>query len=184
MHRKGLFKAFGKNTAILYRPLDPNEQETPFSFELGALERHTNGGFRERAIFFAQQRDAPTQYHSALSPDHRSISTFAIISSVTRRRTIERTASPTTSSIKSTAALVAVVSRRGSLKRGPGGRAKVKRRLLISDRAAVANSSQRIAYWLIIDITTRIRPWGRAHLDYIGATSRKGGTAGTYECGA
>ena len=68
-------------------------------------------------------------------PDHWTISTFAIISSVTRRRVIERTASPITPAIKSAVALVATVSRRGSLKRGPGGRAKNERRLSISERA-------------------------------------------------
>ena len=184
MRRKGRFKAFLENTAITYRPPTLKAPETPLSRELDALERLVRSGFREGSIFGGEQRGTPTLCHSTFSPDGESISTFAIISSVTRRRTIERTASPTTSSIKSTAALVAVVSRRGSLKRDPVGRAKVKRRLLISDRAAVASSSQRIAYWLIIDISTRIRPRGRPHLDYIGATSRKGGTAGTYECGA
>ena len=40
-----------------------------------------------------------------------------------------------------------------------------------SQRAADEYSPQRIAYWLIFDITTRIKPWERAHLDYIGARS-------------
>ena len=68
MRRKGRFKAFEKNTAILYRPLDPNEQETPFQCELGALERQTRGGFRDGSMFFGGQRDDPTPCHSTLSP--------------------------------------------------------------------------------------------------------------------
>ena len=96
-------------------------------------------------------------------PDNRTISTFAIISSVTRRRTIERTASPTKSSIKSAAALVAAVSRRGRLQRRSGGRAEGERWLVISERAATEHSPQRIAYWLIIDIATHTRPRGRPH---------------------
>ena len=117
-----------------------------------------NGGFRDGSMFWRGQRDTPTPCHSAFSPDGGSISTFAIISSVTRQGTIERTASPITSPIKSAAALVASASRRGPLQRGSGGRAKVKRRLLISYGAAVANSPQRIAYYLIFDTTTHTGP--------------------------
>lgn len=69
---------------MIYRPPTLKAQETPFSCELDALERHTNGGFRERSIFFRGQRDTPAQYHSALSPDAGSIPTFAIIPSVVR----------------------------------------------------------------------------------------------------
>ena len=68
MHRKGRFKAFGKNTAILYRPLDPNEQETPFSREIGVLWQQTRGRFREESVFEGGQRDTPTPTHSTFYP--------------------------------------------------------------------------------------------------------------------
>ena len=68
MHRKGLFKAFGKNTAMIYRPLDPNEQETPFSREIDALERQTSGRFRDWSVFFGGRRDTPTPTHSTFYP--------------------------------------------------------------------------------------------------------------------
>ena len=53
---------------MVYRPLDPNEQETPFSRELGALERQTRGRFREESMFERGQRDTPTPTHSTFYP--------------------------------------------------------------------------------------------------------------------
>ena len=45
-----------------------------------------NGGFRERSIFDGGQRGTPTPCHSTFSPDHRTISTFGIISTVASDR--------------------------------------------------------------------------------------------------
>ena len=42
-------------------------------------------------MFEGGQRDTPTPYHSTFSPVRRTISTFEIIPSVTRREVIERT---------------------------------------------------------------------------------------------
>ena len=64
---------------MVYRPLDPNEQETPFSREIDALERLVRSGFREGSIFEGEQRGTPTLCHSTFSPDGESIPNFAII---------------------------------------------------------------------------------------------------------
>ena len=68
MHRKGVFKAFREDAAMIYRPPTLKALEPLFSCELGALERHTNGGFREESVFFGGRRDAPTPHPLDILP--------------------------------------------------------------------------------------------------------------------